>query len=553
MLSHLIIKNYALIRHLEISPSRALNIITGETGAGKSIMLGAIGLMLGNRADTKVLFDENEKCIIEGTFHIGEYDLKSFFEEADIDYEEECIIRREISANGKSRAFINDTPVNLEVLRKWGTSLVDIHSQHETLLLGNANFQISILDAFAGNKNLLLEYQQLYKEYKSLQAEYEALEQKALEDKKQFDYNNYLLEELLAAALIEGEQEQKEEELKLLENAEHIKSKLDIATAAFTGEHDGSILQKLQEAKKNLDSLSSFAPVFATLRDRIQSALIELRDVADELESENEKIEYNPQLTETTQERLSLLYSLQKKHHVQSVEELLTLQENLSRQTEATLHMDENLAALKAKAEAVLKTLLEKANKLSTLRQKAASPIKKELESLLKEVGMPNATLSIEFKECEPNQKGIDQVAFLFSANKGIPPQELKNAASGGEFSRLMLCFKYMIADKTALPTIIFDEIDTGISGEVAIKVGRMMRQMASSHQVISISHLPQIAAQGEAHYYVYKDNSSEKTISKMKLLTEQERIQEIAQMIGGSKPSETALQSARELLDIHA
>ncbi len=551
MLTHLVIKNYALIRHLEISPSRQLNIITGETGAGKSIMLGAIGLMLGNRADTKALFDENEKCVIEGTFNILGYDLKTFFEEADIDYEEECIIRREISANGKSRAFINDTPVNLDVLKKWGSSLVDVHSQHETLLLANANFQISILDAFAGNKNNLAEYRNLYKEYKNIQFEYEDITSKAAEEKKQLDYNSYLLTELSEALLQEGEQEKKEETLKLLENAEHIKSKLDLAYTVLSGGTERDVITQLLEARKQLDQISSLSAQYESLKDRLQSALIELKDVAAELENENEKVEYSPKLIESTQERLSLLYTLQKKHQVQTVEELILIQQALEKKLEYTLNLDETIAALKKKMEATFKELLSVGKKLSEARKKSAEPIKKDLEALLHEVGMPNATISIEIKDAEPTINGIDGVAFLFSANKGIPPQELKNAASGGEFSRLMLCIKYIIADKTALPTIIFDEIDTGVSGEVAIKVGKMMKQMSASHQVISISHLPQIAAQGKSHYYVYKDNSSEKTISKMKLLTEEERVKEIAQMIGGSKPSETAIQSAREMLSV--
>ena len=552
MLSHLVIKNYALIRHLEISPSRELNIITGETGAGKSIMLGAIGLMLGNRAESKVLFDESEKCVIEGTFSIAGYDLRSFFEEADIDYEEECIIRREISASGKSRAFINDTPVNLDVLKKWGSSLVDVHSQHETLLLGNANFQISILDAFAGNKTLLTSYKNLYREYKTIQASYEEITSQAAEEKKQLDYNSYLLKELTDASFEEGEQEKKEESLKLLENAEHIKSKLDTAHSVLAGNTDRDLLTQLQEARKQLDQISNLSPGYEQLRDRLQSSLIELKDIAAELENENEKVEHDPQAIQTTQDRLSLLYSLQKKHHVQTVAELLAIRQELEKKMEFTLNLDENITALKKKMDATYKELLATGKKLSESRQKASAPIKKELEALLKEVGMPNASIAIEIKEIEPAFNGIDQVSILFSANKGIAPQELKNAASGGEFSRLMLCIKYIIADKTALPTIIFDEIDTGISGEVAIKVGKMMKQMAQNHQVISISHLPQIAAQGKAHYYVYKDNSSEKTISKMKLLTEEERIKEIAQMIGGSKPSETAIKSAKEMLETH-
>jgi DNA repair protein RecN (Recombination protein N) len=549
MLSHLVIKNYALIRHLEISPSRELNIITGETGAGKSILLGAIGLLLGNRADTKVLFDENEKCVIEGVFNISGYDLNSFFEEADIEYDQDCIIRREISASGKSRAFINDTPVNLEILKKWGGSLVDVHSQHETLLLGNAHFQISILDAFAGNKKNLEEYRTLFKKYKAIQQEYETLLSKAGAEKKLLDYNSFLLHELTEASLEKGEQESGEELLKILENAEHIKSKLNMAYTILSEGTEPDLIGQLLEARKQLDPISNLSSQYESLRARIQSALIELKDIAAELGNENEKVEYNPQAIERTQDRLSILYTLQKKHQVQTVEELLTIQKELERKMEFALNLDDHLLMLQKKMESTLQELLTFGKKLSESRKKSTAPIKKELEGLLKEVGMPNATIAIDIKETEPSINGLDTVAILFSANKGIAPQELKNAASGGEFSRLMLCIKYIIADKTALPTIIFDEIDTGISGEVAIKVGKMIKQMSSNHQVISISHLPQIAAQGKSHYYVYKDNSSEKTISKMKLLTEEERIKEIAQMIGGSKPSETAIQNAKEML----
>ena len=365
MLSHLVIKNYALIRHLEISPSGELNIITGETGAGKSIMLGAIGLMLGNRADTKVLFDENEKCIIEGTFNISGYDLKSFFEEVDIDYESECIIRREISVNGKSRAFINDTPVNLDVLKKWGSSLVDVHSQHETLLLGSTHFQISILDAFAGNKNLLIEYRNLFKEYKNIQAEYEEITSKAAEEKKQLDYNSYLLKELVEASFVEDEQEKKEEALKVLENAEHIKSKLDTAYTILSGGTDRDSITQLQEARKQLDQISSLSTQYESLRARLQSALIELKDIAAELENENEKVEYNPQAIEKTQERLSLIYTLQKKHQVQTVAELISIQQALEKRMEFTMNLDENIVALKKKMEATFKELLSKGKKLS--------------------------------------------------------------------------------------------------------------------------------------------------------------------------------------------
>lgn len=550
MLSHLIIKNYALIKHLEINPKKGLNVITGETGAGKSIMLGAIGLMLGQRTDTKSLLNDQEKCIIEGTFDVTDYDLRSFFEEADLEFDKECIIRREINANGKSRAFINDTPVNLEVLKKWGSSLVDVHSQHETLLLGNSIFQISIVDAFAGNKLLGEEYKIIFKDYKSTQKKLEELTSKSTEEKKQLDYNSYLLKELTDTALEEGEQELKEASLKILENAEHIKSKLDTTYTLLNGEGT-DIITQLQEVRKQLDQISSLSEPYAALKERITSSIVELKDIAAELENENELVDYNPSAIEKTQERLSLIYSLQKKHHVQTEAELISIQTELEKKMSFTLGLDEEVTHLSLELERLRKSLISLGQKLSDSRKKSALPIKNDLEALLKEVGMPNASISVDIQPTEPSASGLDLVSILFSANKGIPPQELKNAASGGEFSRLMLCIKYILADKTALPTIIFDEIDTGISGEVAIKVGKMMQQMAQNHQVISISHLPQIAAKGGAHYYVYKDNSSEKTISKMKLLTKEERVMEIAQMIGGENPSETAVKSAKEMLEM--
>ncbi|HEY8400646.1 MAG TPA: DNA repair protein RecN [Cytophagaceae bacterium] len=551
MLKNLLIKNYALIRELEMSPSRELNIITGETGAGKSIMLGAIGLLLGNRADTKVLFDQNEKCIIEGVFDISNYNLKPLFEEEDIDFDEaSCIIRREISTNGKSRAFINDTPVTLDALKKWGAYLMDIHSQHETLLLGNQNFQLSIIDAYAGNKKILESYQSIYKEFVKVDAELEALKSSEAETRKQLDYDSFLLEELKGINLEDGEQEKLEEELKVLENAEEIKAKL-VQNVELISNSEINLLQQLQQVEKNLLHLSEYSPTYQSLAERVSSCLIELKDIGSELEAEESKVEFDPEQVERVGERLSRIYSLQKKHQVATIGELLQIQEELESKVNQVLDLDETIVALEKKVKALKEKLLAEGEKLSATREKIIPSIKKELSGLLKDVGMPNASVEITQKKGNPGLSGLDSIAILFSANKGVAPQELKNSASGGEFSRLMLCLKYMLAGKTAMPTVIFDEIDTGISGEIAIKVGKMMKQMSERHQVISISHLPQIAAQGTAHYYVYKDNSSSRTVSKMKKLSEEERIKEIAQMIGGAKPSETAIQSAKELLSL--
>jgi DNA repair protein RecN (Recombination protein N) len=550
MLKNLVIKNYALIRELEMGPSPDLNIITGETGAGKSIMLGAIGLLLGNRADTKVLFDQNEKCIIEGIFEVASYQLKDLFEEEQLDYDDVCVIRREISPQNKSRAFVNDTPVTLDVLKKLGTYLMDVHSQHETLLLGNSDFQVSILDAYAKNSNILLAYKTLFREFKTLQEKYNEAVKNSDEAKKQLDYNNFQFNELSEADLKEGEQETMETELKLLENSEEIKSKLNIIMQMMSGS-ENAVNANLKTITKYLDQISSFSKSYETLRERLAAAFIEIKDIGDELEKEEASVEFGQEKIEQIQDRLSKIYTLQKKHQVKTIAELLIIQNELEAKVNQVLDMDEEIKNLKTKLDSTHKNLLSKGEELSKSRNKVISKIKEELESLLKEVGMGNATMKINQEKEEPSSNGMDRITFLFSANKGVAPQELKNVASGGEFSRLMLCIKYILANKTALPTIIFDEIDTGISGEIAIKVGKMMKQMAKSHQVVAISHLPQIAAQGSAHYFVYKDDSSTRAVSRIKKLSSEERIKEIAQMIGGEKPSDSAIKNAKELLAI--
>ncbi|HXA00585.1 MAG TPA: DNA repair protein RecN [Cytophagaceae bacterium] len=551
MLKNLLIRNYALISKLEMSPSSDLNIVTGETGAGKSIMLGAAGLLLGNRADTKVLLNPEEKCVIEGTFDISQYKLKNIFDEEELDYDEQCIIRREISPQNKSRAFVNDTPVTLDVLKKLGVYLMDVHSQHETLLLGNALFQIKIIDAYAKNQNISDGYKELFRNHAELNKKYERLVKTSEEAHRQMDYNNFQLTELTEAVLISGEQEKLEEELKLLENSEEIKSKLNLALQLLSGEGN-SINLSLRTVEKYLEQLSPFSKNYEELKQRLSAAFIELKDVEAELEKEESSVELGQERTEQISERLSTMYSLQKKHQVKTVDELLVIQNVLQEKMSSVENLEEEIAGCKKQLEDTYKNLLSKGEELSKSRNKVTDKIKDELEALLKEVGMPASSIKITMERIAPGITGLDQISILFSANKGIAPQELKSVASGGEFSRLMLCIKYMLASKTAMPTIIFDEIDTGISGEIAIKVGRMMKQMAKGHQVIAISHLPQIAAQGSRHYFVYKDVSSGRASSKIRELSEEERVKEIAQMIGGEKPSETAIKNARELLAIN-
>ena len=551
MLKNLVIKNYALIKELEISPSSRLNIITGETGAGKSIMLGALGLLLGNRADTKVLFDEKEKCVIEGAFDISSYKLEAFFKEEELDYDVTCLIRREISPQNKSRAFINDTPVTLDVLKTLSLRLMDIHSQHETLYLGNADFQISVVDTFAGTDGLVKHYKTLFDEHKKLNSTLKELKEQAAEASRQMEFNAFQLNELSEAQIQAGEQQKLEDELKLLENSEELKSKLNLALTLLS-DSDNAVTSHLKIIEKAFEQISPLSDTFGQLYERLKSCAIELKDVAAEAEYEEGKIDFSPEALEKIQERLSKIYFLQKKHQAKTEEELLKVQEELQQKVNKITSLEEEITGAESKLKRIYSELIKEADAISKERTKTAPQIKKDLESLLKEVGMPDATVKIQIEKIEPNAYGTDKVTLLFSANKGIAPQELKNVASGGELSRLMLCIKYILAGKTALPTIIFDEIDTGISGEIAIQVGRMMKQMSNNHQIISISHLPQIAASGNAHYYVYKDTSESRAVSRMKKLSNEERIDEIAQMIGGKNPSESAVKNAKELLTLN-
>jgi DNA repair protein RecN (Recombination protein N) len=549
MLKNLLIKNYALIERLELQPAAELNIVTGETGAGKSIMLGALGLLLGNRADTKVLFDQEQKCIIEGTFDISGYDLKELFEQEDIDFDNTCLVRREISPSGKSRAFVNDTPVTLEVLKALSTRLMDVHSQHDTMQLGSNTFQINIVDAYAQNKRLLEGYKNTYRQFKKAESDYQTLISEAAQAKKELDFNNFLLQELQEAKLQEGEQEALESELQVLENAEEIKIKLNQVLDLLQDSEQCSV-STLNVSANILDKISRYSGKFSQLSERLNSTLIEIKDIASEVSEEEAATELNAERIEFIQSRLSLLFTLQKKHQVQTVEELIQIEQQLDKEVSKVLNLDEEILEKKQELDRLTTQLTEEAAKLSESRKAAIPHIEQELKSLLAEIGIPNATIKINQQNIPFSSSGADNIQFLFSANKGVTPQELKNVASGGEFSRLMLSIKYILADKTALPTIIFDEIDTGISGEIAIKVGSMMKQMARNHQIIVITHLPQIAARGLAHYYVYKDNSSERTISRIRQLNEDERVNEIAQMISGEPPSEISLKNARELLE---
>ncbi len=548
MLKSLSISNYALIDSLHMQPSKGLSMITGETGAGKSIMLGAVGLLLGNRSESKVLLHEDKKCVVEGVFDISAYGLKDFFEQEQLDFEESCIIRREISPNGKSRSFVNDTPVLLDSLKVLGAKLMDVHSQHDTLQLGEGGYQLSLVDAFAQTGSDLVAFQEKFKVFRKAKKQYEELKQKAIEMQKEADFNQFQLDELSAISLVAGEQEELESTQEVLENAEEIKLKINEMLALFQEEEFG-VIQGLGQIQHGMQSLERLAHKFTELKERFSSVFIEVKDLTESLVDEESKVEIDFGKLDQIRDRLSKIYQLQKKHGVSTVEELIQIESDLADMVFQFQNLDDSLI----KAENNLKdaqTSMTKFGQLLTEKRKSCfEQFGKELQELLSGLGMENARIQFEHKQISPSPSGLDEVEILFSANKGGTLQGLKKVASGGEFSRLLFAIKFLMADKMALPTLIFDEIDTGISGEVALQMVRMMKEIATRHQVICITHLPQVAAKGEMHYFVYKDNSAEKTVSKIKLLSPEDRISELAKMIAGANPSASALESAKELL----
>ena len=548
MLTHLSIRNYALIRQLDLKPSRFLNVVTGETGAGKSIMLGAIGLLLGNRADVKSLWDENEKCITEGTFDLSAYPLKEIFEDENLDYEDLTVIRREISPSGKSRAFINDTPVTLDVMRKVGVRLMDIHSQHETLELAQQPFQLELIDAYAENQSQKNDYRSAWKKFTQVKKQHDELVNESETLRQEADFVGFQLAELVKADLKDGDQEKWEAELAVLEHAEEIKARLTRIIESL-GHSEYSAANVLGTVKNDFQAIVSFSREYQPLATRLESARIEIKDILDEVERFNDATAFDPARAEQLNGRLSQIYHLQQKHRLATVKDLLALQQTLQTKADKTTNLDEALARAKselAKAEAALK---KSADALTDTRKKAFAPLCKQLIRLLKELGIPDAQMEVKHETAPPGAQGADKVEILFSANKGIPPRPLAQVASGGEFSRVMFAIKYVMAEKKALPTLILDEIDTGVSGEVAIRLGNRMKEMAQRHQVIAISHLPQIAAKADTHYFVYKNSTSAKTESQVRQLEGSDRVNEIAKMIGGEKPSAVNLENARELM----
>lgn len=549
MLKHLIIKNYALIKELEIKPSASLNVVTGETGAGKSIMLGALGLLMGNRADTKVLWDEKEKCITEGIFDIREHQLHDFFKSEELDYDDNTVIRREISPSGKSRAFINDTPVTLDVMRKLSGLLLDVHSQHETLLLGQQTFQLKVVDAYAENGILFSEYSLKWKKYLSCKKDYELLKAEAETLKAEADYIQFQLDELVKADLDAQEQSKLEAEAKIMEHAEDIKLRL-ISSLTVLNNGEFATRTSLAEARVLLQQVTTYSPRYEVIFKRIDSLLIELDDVITEIEKEEEAIYFDAERAEFVKDRINTIYRLLNKYRANDVEKLLEIQRELQEKATLTNNLDDALKTKRISFEKATEDLQKCAITLSNSRKKIFPSLSTSLTSLLKELGISEATLSFEYATTDPTNTGIDKIEILFSANKGIAARPLAQVASGGEFARLMFCIKHVMADRQSMPTLVLDEIDTGVSGEIALKLGSMMKNMAKRHQLIAISHLPQIAAKGDAHFFVSKDNSDLKTVSVIKELSKAERIEKIAEMIGGANPSKVAINSAKELLD---
>lgn len=550
MLRALSIKNFALIETLDMDFSEGFSIITGETGAGKSILLGALGLLQGKRADLASLKDNTEKCIIEGHFAIDKYDLHTLFEQLDIDYESTTIIRREILPSGKSRAFINDSPVNLNVLQELSASLIDIHSQHQTQELSDENYQLAIIDAIAANDDVMVDYQEKLKSFRRNKTTLKIADEKRAALLKEQDYNSFLLEELETAQLYKVNQEDLESEYEKLNNVEFVKEHFSHSWSLMHGEQNG-VIQTLKEVKLSLQKTMTISKEYEALYERIVSVEIELSDIANEIENQLEQVALDPEQLQVIHEQLQLIYTLQKKHQVNTVSELLKIEEELSQKAFMASDLDDQIVALEKELKVAEEQLLVLCASIREQRLLAIPKLQEQLIEKLSLLGMPNATFKIDIKEASGFMtNGKDEVELLFSANKGMSFGLLKKVASGGELSRIMLAIKAILARYSNLPTILFDEIDTGVSGEVADKMGDIMKEMSDRMQVFSITHLPQIASKGSQHYKVFKTSDEETTTSQLILLDRKARIQEIAQMLSGKDVTESALQHAEALLN---
>ena len=551
MLRQLYIRNFTLIDELDITFKPGFSVITGETGAGKSIILGAIGQILGNRADARMVKAGCDKCVIEAHFDLSNYDMEGFFDDNDIDYEpEDCIIRRELKANGKSRAFINDTPVALTTARELGQQLVDIHSQHQNLLLQKEDFQLNVVDIIAHNSQLLNDYRTLFDGYAKAKAALREKEEECEKDRANEDFLRFQADELVTAQLVDGEQEELEQELETLSHAEDIKGALFDADNLLSGD-DRSITQSCKTMLSRLSDIGDVYPAIRQVTERIDSAYIELKDIARDISNLAESIDFDPARLTMANERLDTIYTLQKKHHVESVAELIAIRDSLTARLNDITNSEDMLEDMRRQVEDMHCKATEAAARLTESRQEAARRVTEQLLAQMTALGMPNARFEIKFETKELAVDGADRISYMFSANKNVPLEPIAQVASGGEVARVMLSLKAMISGAVKLPTIIFDEIDTGVSGRVAEMMAQIMRQMGrADRQVISITHLPQIAALGTTHYKVEKTDTDDTTISRMRMLGHDERITEIAQMLSGSNISDAAIENAKSLLE---
>lgn len=549
MLQQLYIQNYAIIEKLKINFTSHLNIITGETGAGKSILMGALGLILGDRADTSSLLDNKTKLVVEGQFKMTDEAVRNFLEMNDLDQEQELIIRREISPNGKSRAFINDTPVTLSQLKDLTGLLVDLHRQFDIQQLNNKDFQLEVLDALGNNEAKLSEYHQTYTKYKSVKSHLQSLRQEQEEANKELDYHQFLYNELEQANFLPNEIEELEAEMKVMGNAETIKETLAAVTTSLN-EGDEPMIQQLRSLISKVASVKDMIPALDEIGDRLQSVFIELKDIASELESIDSGVSFSEERMNEMNERMSLAYTLLKKHHVQSTEELLGIKEDLSGKMQKVTDLSAGIEKAEKEERELLKKLHQLSDKLSENRKKQIPAFTLKVNEMLQSVGMPNAAFKVDFKRlATPAENGMDEAEFMFNANK-TTFQPIRKVASGGELSRLMLIIKSLVAMSVNLPTLIFDEIDTGISGEAARQVGIIIKDLSSAHQVLLITHQPQIAAKAHTHFFVYKEAKADKILTSIKKLTEEERVHAIATMLSGDKPTEAAFKNAREMMN---
>ncbi|OQX75465.1 MAG: DNA repair protein RecN [Bacteroidetes bacterium 4484_249] len=552
MLSSLSIQNYALIKQLEIAFHNGFSVITGETGAGKSILLGALNLILGKRADTQVLMNKSEKCIVEGAFNIHQYKLKDFFEKYDLDYENKSFLRREINKSGKSRAFINDTPVNLNVLKELGEKLINIHSQGQTITLNDANFQLAVIDSYSGITESVNEYRIEYQNYLKLSDKLAEWIENEKQSKTEQDYFNFLFQELDDTKLRIDEQNDLERELEVLNHSEEIKTKLFSASRAL-GNDENSLLDRLTAIRNNISEVSKFSFKLEELSNRIDSSYIELSDILSEIEKMEESISFEQDRAEEITDRLDTIYRLQNKHSVNTIDDLLSVKEDLELKLNNISSLQAKIEVLNAEVKTAENEITKNANTISKKRQHVLINIEKEIKNTLSLLGIPDADFRINHQILkEPGKDGIDQVKFMFNANRGGELQELSKVASGGETSRLMLAIKSLISQKNLLPTVIFDEIDMGVSGAVADKVGNILLNLSTAMQVIAISHLPQIAGKGDSHYLVYKETSGNGTKTEIKQLASEERIIEIAKMLSGQDVTSASVETAKHLLKMN-